>query len=151
MMPSWKIMKRRAVCRIECPDVLKKNSPGTDRNLPSGSGFEPRESTWKGRKGLPSKDGTSTLSSEETVTSGCDSEDRNWSMSAFCSWRSSERKREGERACIKKKEQTKKKTKAQQTKAKKRTRMCSVGAEIRNKETDRTVPPSELPRNQSFL
>lgn len=47
-----------------------------------------------GRYGLGSDAGASTLSSssdDDTVTSGCDSEmeDRNWSMSAFCSWSSS--------------------------------------------------------------
>ena len=62
-------------------------------NSPSGSGWDPRELTWKGRKGLLSKLGTSTLSSDDMVTSGWDSEmeDRNWSMSAFCSWSSSSR------------------------------------------------------------
>lgn len=58
---------------------------------PSGSEREPRDVTWKGRKGLPSDTDTSTLSSDDTVISGWDSEmeDRNWSMSVFCSWRSS--------------------------------------------------------------
>lgn len=53
--------------------------------------------TWKGRYGLPSDTGTSTLSSDDTVTSGCDSEidDRNWSMSAFCSWSNSSAGKKG--------------------------------------------------------
>lgn len=72
-----------SVCRIkvqkccEYSDQSFQKPKYTSWNLPSGSGCEPRELTRKGREGLPSNEGTSTLSSEETVTSGCDSEDRN--------------------------------------------------------------------------
>lgn len=76
------------LCKIGLESLLSEQSIILVANhSPSGSGWEPRELTWKGRKGLPSKVGTSILSSDDMVTSGWDSEmeDRNWSMSAFCS------------------------------------------------------------------
>lgn len=46
-------------------------------NSPSGSGWDPRELTWKGRKGLLSKVGTSSLSSDDMVTSCSETGGRN--------------------------------------------------------------------------
>lgn len=78
--------------RLSCPQQCGCGFAAGLCVSPSGSDWDPRDETWKGRYGLPSGTGTSTLSSDDdTVTSGCDSEmdDRNWSMSAFCSWRRS--------------------------------------------------------------
>lgn len=87
---------RASHCSAEqCGFVCCRGCCGGGGGSPSGSGWDPRDETWIGRYGLPSEMGTSTLSSDDTVTSGCDSEmdDRNWSMSAFCSWSSSSAER----------------------------------------------------------